>query len=138
MADARKFVGSWRSQPEGVLAFRKVSVFCSNVKNQKQVSHCTVISISKTQKGSLGFQPTPREVFFAQDHYPGELAKSDFTHCPNLIYHFELSYSNWETAQSAIRKALKVSATRQGLRRNSITQPSDLGSESTASSNVSP
>jgi hypothetical protein len=50
-----------------------------------------------------------REVFFAQDHYPGELCQSDFTHCrelgitidwqafPHLIYHFVLSYSNWET-----------------------------------------
>jgi hypothetical protein len=51
----------------------------------------------------------PREIFFAQDHYPGELCQSDFTHCrelgitingqpfPHLIYHFVLSYSNWET-----------------------------------------
>ena len=51
----------------------------------------------------------PREVFFAQDHYPGELCQSDFTHCrelaitingqafPHLIYHFVLTYSNWET-----------------------------------------
>jgi hypothetical protein len=51
----------------------------------------------------------PREVFFAQEHRPGELCQSDFTHCrelgvtingqafPHLIYHFVLSYSNWET-----------------------------------------
>jgi hypothetical protein len=51
----------------------------------------------------------PQEVFFAQDHHPGELCQSDFTHCrelgvtingqafPHLIYHFVLSYSNWET-----------------------------------------
>jgi Mu transposase, C-terminal domain len=50
-----------------------------------------------------------REVFFAQRHEPGELCQSDFTHCreleitiagepfPHLIYHFVLSYSNWET-----------------------------------------
>ena len=50
-----------------------------------------------------------REVFFAQRHQPGELCQSDFTHCrelgitiageafPHLIYHFVLSYSNWET-----------------------------------------
>jgi len=50
----------------------------------------------------------PREVFFAQEHRPGELCQSDFTHCrelgitingqafPHLIYHFVLSYSNWE------------------------------------------
>lgn len=51
----------------------------------------------------------PREVFFAQEHRPGELCQSDFTHCrelgvtingqafPHLIYHFVLTYSNWET-----------------------------------------
>src|SRR5579875_2943709 len=51
----------------------------------------------------------PREVFFAQEHRPGELCQSDFTHCrelgvtingqvfPHLIYHFVMTYSNWET-----------------------------------------
>jgi hypothetical protein len=50
-----------------------------------------------------------REVFFAQGHHPGRLAASDFTHCTDLgvtingspfvhmIYHFVLTYSNWET-----------------------------------------
>jgi hypothetical protein len=45
----------------------------------------------------------------AQEHRPGELCQSDFTHCreldvtinrqafPHLIYHFVLTYSNWET-----------------------------------------
>src|SRR5438270_1844673 len=51
----------------------------------------------------------PREWFFAQEHRPGEVCQSDFTHCrelgvtingqefPHLIYHFVLTYSNWET-----------------------------------------
>ncbi len=51
----------------------------------------------------------PREVFFAQVHEPGKLCQSDFTHMSSLgvriggeqfdhlIYHFVLSYSNWET-----------------------------------------
>ena len=50
-----------------------------------------------------------REVFFAQVHEPGELCQSDFTHVSklgvtiqgqafdHLIYHFVLTYSNWET-----------------------------------------
>jgi len=50
-----------------------------------------------------------KEVFFAQLHHPGRLAASDFTHCsdlavtlrgcpfPHLLYHFVLTYSNWET-----------------------------------------
>ncbi len=52
----------------------------------------------------------PREVYFPQRHEPGELAQSDFTHMgslnvtirgvpfDHLIYHFVLTYSNWETA----------------------------------------
>src|SRR5262249_22165113 len=47
--------------------------------------------------------------FFAQEHHPGRLCASDFTHCTDLrvtlagqplehlIYHFVLTYSNWET-----------------------------------------
>jgi hypothetical protein len=51
----------------------------------------------------------PKEVFFDQVHSPGELGASDFT-CMNelhvtiagqsfdhLVYHFVLTYSNWET-----------------------------------------
>ena len=50
-----------------------------------------------------------KEVFFPQIHYPGELCESDFTHMKalgvtiggqpfdHLIYHFVLTYSNWET-----------------------------------------
>jgi hypothetical protein len=49
-----------------------------------------------------------KEVFFAQVHHPGRLCASDFTHCSelqvtiggvrleHLIYHFVLTYSNWE------------------------------------------
>lgn len=51
----------------------------------------------------------PKEIFFAQIHKPGELCQSDFTHMDklgitiggvpfdHLIYHFVLTYSNWET-----------------------------------------
>ena len=52
----------------------------------------------------------PKEVFFAQNHYPGRLGASDFTHMTSLnvtlggqpfdhmVFHFVLTYSNWETA----------------------------------------
>jgi hypothetical protein len=52
---------------------------------------------------------TPKEVFFTQIHKPGQLGQSDFTHMnslgitiggqvfDHLIYHFVLTYSNWET-----------------------------------------
>src|SRR4051794_24386773 len=51
----------------------------------------------------------PKEVFFGQIHEPGRLAESDFTHMgdlgvtiagepfDHLVYHFVLTYSNWET-----------------------------------------
>ena len=51
----------------------------------------------------------PKEIFFAQIHKPGELCQSDYTHMDklgvtiggvpfdHLIYHFVLTYSNWET-----------------------------------------
>ena len=51
----------------------------------------------------------PREVFFPQEHHPGELCQSDFTDMssvgitierrsfPHLLYHFVLTWSNWET-----------------------------------------
>ena len=51
----------------------------------------------------------PKEVFFPQQHYPGRLCASDFTNMneleitigghafEHLVYHFVLTYSNWET-----------------------------------------
>jgi hypothetical protein len=50
-----------------------------------------------------------QEIFFPQVHRPGELAQSDYTHMgalgitianqpfDHLLYHFVLTYSNWET-----------------------------------------
>lgn len=50
----------------------------------------------------------PKEVFFEQEHQPGHLCQSDFTYMhdigvtiggevfDHLIYHFVLTYSNWE------------------------------------------
>ena len=50
-----------------------------------------------------------KEVYFRQRHEPGRLSASDFTHMteinitiqgrsfPHLVYHFVLTYSNWET-----------------------------------------
>jgi hypothetical protein len=56
-----------------------------------------------------GLEGPPREVFFPQVHKPGELCQSDFTSMnslgvtiqrqpfEHLLYHFVLTYSNWET-----------------------------------------
>jgi len=52
-----------------------------------------------------------QEIFFPQLHRPGELAQSDYTHMgelgitlankpfDHLVYHFVLTYSNWETGR---------------------------------------
>jgi len=60
-----------------------------------------------------------KEVFFAQVHHPGRLAASDFTHCsdlgvtingisfPHMIYHFVLTYSNWETGTICFSESLE-------------------------------
>jgi hypothetical protein len=59
----------------------------------------------KTWRASQG---PAKEVFFDQVHHPGRLCASDFTRCgdlgvtingqpfDHLIYHFVLTYSNWE------------------------------------------
>lgn len=56
-----------------------------------------------------GLEGPEKEVFFPQVHQPGLLCQSDFTHMtslhitiagmsfPHLLYHFVLTYSNWET-----------------------------------------
>src|SRR5436190_1172523 len=60
-----------------------------------------------------------KEVFFAQIHHPGRLCASDFTHCTELgvtingipfghmIYHFVLTYSNWETGTICFSESLE-------------------------------
>jgi hypothetical protein len=54
-------------------------------------------------------QGPPQETYFAQQHHAGEVCASDFTHLrelaitldgqsfPHMLYHFVLTYSNWET-----------------------------------------
>ena len=66
-----------------------------------------------------------REVFFPQQHHPGVLAQSDFTHMDalgvtiarqpfhHLIYHFVLTYSNWETGTVCFSESFESLA--QGL-----------------------
>jgi hypothetical protein len=68
-----------------------------------------------------------KEVFFAQQHEPGKLCQSDFTHLGNLgitlagqpfahlLYHFVLTYSNWETGTIAFSESFESLA--EGLER---------------------
>ncbi len=60
-----------------------------------------------------------QEVFFAQEHHPGVTGASDFTHMSNLdvtiagqpfahlLYHFVLTYSNWETGTLCFSESLE-------------------------------
>ena len=60
-----------------------------------------------------------REVFFPQRHRPGELSQSDFTSMnslrvtiagepfDHLLYHFVLTYSNWETGTVCFSESLE-------------------------------
>ncbi len=61
----------------------------------------------------------PKEVFFPQAHQPGDLSASDFTamgslgimiggqYFDHLIYHFVLTYSNWETGSIAFSESFE-------------------------------
>lgn len=69
----------------------------------------------------------PKEVFFPQEHRPGELCESDFTHMSSLgvtiggerfehlIYHFVLTYSNWETGMVCFSESFESLS--EGLQR---------------------
>ncbi len=66
-------------------------------------------TLQRRVKGWKALYGPGKEVFFPQEHQPGELSASDFTHMGNLgitiagqpfdhlLYHFVLTYSNWET-----------------------------------------
>jgi hypothetical protein len=68
-----------------------------------------------------------REVFFPQVHRPGQLGASDFTHMdslgitiagrsfPHLLFHFVLTFSNWETGSIAFSESFESLST--GLQR---------------------
>ena len=61
----------------------------------------------------------PKEVYFSQVHKPGRLAESDFTDMaklgvsvgrvpfPHLLYHFTLTYSNWEWATICFSESME-------------------------------
>lgn len=60
-----------------------------------------------------------QEVFFSQEHEPGRLCASDFTHMDtlgvtinrqtfaHLVYHFVLTYSNWEAGMICYSESLE-------------------------------
>ena len=67
----------------------------------------------------------PKEVFFPQEHRPGEFMQTDFTcgnelgvtvegdPCPHLLCHSVLTYSNWESA--TVCRSESLSALKRGV-----------------------
>jgi transposase len=79
--------------------------------NERYPARFSVGQLRTLQRRLLAWRVTSgpdREVFFPQTHAPGEQAQSDFTDMrrlevmiagqpfPHLLYHFVLTYSNWE------------------------------------------
>jgi Integrase core domain len=79
--------------------------------NERYPGRFSVGQLRTLQRRLLAWRVTSgpdREVFFPQTHAPGEQAQSDFTDMrrlevmiagqpfPHLLYHFVLTYSNWE------------------------------------------
>ena len=84
----------------------------------------------------------PKEVFFEQRHEPGELCQSDFTNMnklgvriqgqpfDHLIYHFVMTYSNWEWGTvcfSESFESLSVGFQRRGVEARGSTERSPDG-----------
>lgn len=65
----------------------------------------------------------PKEIYFPQVHTPGKLSASDFTHMnkleitingtpfDHLLYHFVLTYSNWETVSICFSESFESLST---------------------------
>lgn len=79
--------------------------------NERHAGRFSAGQLRTLQRRVLAWRATSgadREVFFPQRHVPGEQAQSDFTDMralevmiagqpfPHLLYHFVLTYSNWE------------------------------------------
>src|SRR6185437_8015242 len=80
--------------------------------NERHADRFSAGQLRTLQRRLLAWRVTSgpdREVFIPQTHVPGEQAQSDFTDMrqlevviagqlfPHLLYHFVLTYSNWES-----------------------------------------
>jgi len=82
-------------------------------------------TLQRRVKAWRGLNGPGKEVFFPQKHDPGVLCQSDFTHMDSLgvtimgqpfdhlMYHFVLTYSNWETGTICFSESFESLA--QGL-----------------------
>jgi hypothetical protein len=80
---------------------------------------CQLRTLQRKIKEWRATEGPQKEVFFPQVHYPGKLCSSDFT-CMNsflitinkkpyghLIYHFTLTWSNWETGKPCVSESFE-------------------------------
>lgn len=120
----RKPERNWRTRPDPLAAvWKEVEGLLErdpSVEAKTVFDHLVRSGLGDLQEGRLRTlqrririwrtrQGEPKEVMFAQEHRPGEQAQSDFTHMTalgiriagepfaHLLYHFVLTYSNWET-----------------------------------------
>ena len=75
-------------------------------------------TLQRQMKRWRALEGPEREVYFAQEHSPGVLCESDFTHMESLhvtisderfdhlLYHLVLTYSNWETVTICFSESL--------------------------------
>ena len=73
------------------------------------IPHLQLRTLQRRIKRWRATEGPAQEVYFVQEHRAGELCESDFTHLtelgitiggqafPHMLYHFVLTYSNWET-----------------------------------------
>ena len=90
-----------------------------------QFAHGQLRTLQRRVKVWRGLNGPGKEVFFPQKHKPGMLCQSDFTHMDSLgvtimgqpfdhlMYHFVLTYSNWETGTICFSESFESLA--QGL-----------------------
>jgi len=91
-------------------ALEAITIFeflCRQYEGQFQSGHLR--TLQRRIKAWRAQHGPPKEVFFPQQHTPGLMGQSDFTHMSelqitiageffaHLFYHFTLTYSNWET-----------------------------------------
>jgi hypothetical protein len=84
-------------------------------------------TLQRRVKAWRALEGPAKEVFFEQEHRPGVLSQSDFTHMgslgvriagerfEHLVYHFVLTYSNWETVSICFSESFESLS--EGLQR---------------------
>ena len=78
---------------------------------EKEYQEGQVRTLQRRVKAWKAANGRENEVYFSQNHFPGERCQSDYTNMndhnitiagspfPHLLYHFVLTYSNWEYAE---------------------------------------